>query len=362
MYRYIDYFIKCCIRRITRMLFKPKIFLTIVIILLITFFCFKSSVFAVYEGDDTYTDKNQTVFSAYDTINNDLVNRLSNSTSFGLQQLINRLKSSDYNYYVYYGELNGSSMINSSTYATNYLNIVLYPTTGFDRSSSVYDNYQGITTNISQLNSYSYLYRFNGNDLFSMENNVSVLIPSILWTYKTYTLTSFLNNSSQNQTNQIVESIEEQTTAIETQTQVQQETQNFIKDETIEEGSMTVDTSSFDTSDSSSVDTFFTDTIDMVKNSFLSINDDDVVTIEIPLPKTDQKLFLRSDMVSKYVAGTILGDIIQIFYIFLFGGYIVMFAYRIYTWCSTGEIAEKGVSSFIRYLDKNNQIISTYMM
>lgn len=361
MYRYIDYFIKCCIRRITRLLFNPKILLTILIILIITFFCFKSSVFAVYEGDNTYTDKNATLFSAYDTIANDLVNRLANSTS-STNVITQWLKNSNYNYYLYYGDKNGSSMINSSTYKTDILYIVIFSASSPDLSSTTYDNYQGIDTQIRLINNPFRMYYFEGNEPNSIDTYNSVYAPTSLLTYKNYGLVSYLNNSSAEETNKIVESIEEQTTAIETQTQVQQETQNFIKDETIEEGSMTVDTSSFDTSDSSSVDTFFTDTIDMVKNSFLSINDDDVVTIEIPLPKTTQKLVLRSDIVSRYVAGTTIGDIIQIFYIFLFGGYIVMFAYRIYCWCSTGEIAEKGVSAFIRYLDKNNQIISTYMM
>lgn len=39
-----------------------------------------------------------------------------------------------------------------------------------------------------------------------------------------------------------------------------------------------------------------------------------------------------------------------------------MYVYRMLRWLSTGEIAEKGVTGFILYLDKNNEIIKSFMM
>ena len=67
-------------------------------------------------------------------------------------------------------------------------------------------------------------------------------------------------------------------------------------------------------------------------------------------------------MISKHIQGTSLYVIIQAFWWYLIGGYIVMYVYRMLRWLSTGEVAEKGVSSFILYLDKNNEIIKSFMM
>lgn len=67
-------------------------------------------------------------------------------------------------------------------------------------------------------------------------------------------------------------------------------------------------------------------------------------------------------MISKHIQGTSLYVIIQAFWWYLIGGYIVMYVYRMLRWLSTGEVAEKGVTGFILYLDKNNEIIKSFMM
>lgn len=67
-------------------------------------------------------------------------------------------------------------------------------------------------------------------------------------------------------------------------------------------------------------------------------------------------------MISKYVKNTVVYTYIQVFWWAYIGLYIVLFAKRMFEWLSTGEIAEKGVSSFIRWLDKNNELINSSMM
>ncbi len=367
MYRYIDYFIKCIIRQFTRLIFKPKIFISVLVILLVLFLWFCNSSLAVYQGDDTYTDPNNTIYLAYKTINSDLINRLSNTTSSTLSSVINNLKRSDRSYYIYYGEPNGSSLINSSTFNTNDLFIAFYPSSS-QSSGTTFDIYQGISCTIRLITNTTAIFKINSDGITQIDAQ-NFYIPSVLINYYDSSLVDFINNSSSKETSEIVSAIEsqtqateQQTTKIEEQTQVQQDTQNFIKDESVEEGSMTISTSEFDTSDSADVDNFLSNFMNTVKSSFSGITSEDVVFINIPIPKTDQNIVLRSDILSSRLQGTSIYVIIQIFYVYLFGSYLCIYVYRIYSWLSTGQIAENGVSSFIRYLDKNNQIISTYMM
>lgn len=101
--------------------------------------------------------------------------------------------------------------------------------------------------------------------------------------------------------------------------------------------------------------------LNTIKNTFLGINNT-VETIEIPVPFTNSNIVLSSDMVSKHIQGTAIFTLIQALWWFVIGKYIVLFSYSMISWLSTGKIADKGISSFIEYLDKNNEIINSYMM
>lgn len=164
--------------------------------------------------------------------------------------------------------------------------------------------------------------------------------------------------TSQNETKQAIES---QTDAINTQTAVLDEQNNFLQDSNVNDESMDIKTDSFNVDDKEGVENFFTSTLEHIKSIFLNI-DDTVETIEIPLPHTTQKLVLSSDLLSKHIVNTSIYSLIQVFWWFVIGRYLIMFCKRIIDWLSTGEIAEKGPSAFIRYLDQNNELIKTYMM
>lgn len=336
MYRYIDYFIKCCIRRITRLIFKPKIFLTIVIILLITFFCFKSSVFAVYEGDDTYTDKNATLFASYDTIANDLVNRLANSTS-SINVITQWLKNSNYNYYLYYGDITGSSMINSSTYKTDILYIVIFSASSPELSSTAYDNYQGINTQIRLINNPYRMYYFEGNEPNSVDTYNSVYAPTSLLTYKPENLVNYLNNTSSSDTQEIVESIDNTTTAVDNlnNTILSADEGKAETDLNDTYNSVTSTTSSQDSNASSLFD-FFKQIYDVINNNIT--DGTDVITIQIGLPFVGGKsIELTSDILSNMISGTLLYNIIQVCYYSVFGMYVISTTWKIILWFQTGQ-------------------------
>lgn len=373
--RYIDYGIKYLIRRLIRTILKPKILISVFIIFIIAFFVFKIDSNA-YSGNDEYTDRYNTLFQTYDTLANDLIVRMSMSTSSNLSIFKSYLTNASFNYYIYYGDVNGSSMLDGYTLDTSIMYIAFVPSSDLNISPAPnYDTWQGLNVNIRQLMP-SYLFAFDKNSLAYFENPSDVTktlyVCSDLLTYKPQNLVNFLTNNSQIQSDSIVGAIQEQTQAtqqqtekIEQQTQVQQQTQDFLKDDTLDNNSMTIDTSSFGSIEQSShqqsVDNFFTGLLDTVYQAFTGINST-VDKITIPLPHTEQTIVLYSDIISKHISNTPIFSLIQMFWTFLFGSYIIVFVKRMLDWLSTGKLAEKGVFGFIEWLDIHNEIIKSYMM
>lgn len=360
--KYIDYAIKYIIRRIIRFIFKP-IVLCFLFIAFILFFVIVTDTQAVYLGDDTYTDPNNTILLAYDSVISDFVTRLS-STSSSTDLIVGLLKNPNYNYYVYYGNTDGSSMINGSTWKTTQMHILFFETS-VTPSFSTENNYQGIRCSIYESSDYAYYFVFNSSTLQNMTSfdiNINCQFPAILLPYKSSVLTNFLTDNSTKNSNDVVSAIED--TAQKTQDTIKDSTEQVtgtLTDSTVSDSSMTVDTSQYDVDDSEGVTNFITSFLDIVKKAFFYI-DSSVETITIPIPNTEQTVVLYSDIISKHITGTYIYTLIQSFWWFVIGGYIIIFAKRMIEWLSTGEIAEKGVFGFIWWLDVHNEIIKSYMM
>lgn len=368
---YFNYAIKCVIRNIIYKLMKPKTLLIIIISLIIIFLLSQYTNVFGWEGDNTYTDKNNTIIIQYDSLNQDLLNRIKYFTgnSTNIENLIDDLRNNNYNYYCFYGSPNGSSMISSSYYATNDLYIYFYDRENFGNSVTIYDNYQGMTTNIRVIESgFGRAYVFTGNSVSSWTPQ-SFYIPTVLINYKSSIIYNYINSEDEEQTNSIIgainnqtNSINQQTNTIHQQTQVIQETQDYISDNTVSDSSMSINTSSMSVNDNGTSN-FFTNFLNNVYNVFISINGDSTVsTITIPLLPTGYSLTLSSDIISRYVINTPIYVIIQAFWWFILGSYIINFIFRMVKWLSDGEIAEHGIFGFINWLDNYNVIIKSYMM
>lgn len=366
MYRYFDYAIKCVIRKIINLLFKPKIFL-ILAISFIAFWFFSNNyeTKAVYTGDDTYTDRNQTIFSAYGVIINDMISRLENSGNTEIKDFLN----DKYSFYCFYGDLNGSTMLNSSTFATSKLYVALYPKdTQTSSYSGVADTYQGMQCNIRTIKNVFLIYEFNNNTLTNLYSGSNIYVPVVLINYRNSDINSYLlDNSTSSITSSIdkqTNTIEQQTATIQEQTNTVNDTNNFIKDETVEENSMNVDISDFDVSDSEkNVDNFFTTFLSTIYNSFFSMSDE-VISLDIELPFVKNGVIsVKSNMIYEHIKNSWIYTTIQLFWTVVFGTYIVRFIYRIFSWLSSGKIATSGgISDFIWMLDTENTIIKSFMM
>lgn len=350
--RYFDYFIKCIIRRIVYIFCKPKILLTVLIIGVFLFLYTNSSQ-AVYTGDDTYTDRNATILASYDTIANDLVNRLSNATS-SANVIENYLRNGSYNYYLYYGSSDGSSMINSSTYKTDILYVAIFRASSPSFSQTSYSNYQGMDCNIVSTTPYS-IYYFEGNEPNNADNT-TVYLPSVLVTYKPQNLVNYLNNSSQEQTDDIVSSIQEQTNTIQEQTNTIKEQTDAMTNTDYDESTVNIDSSSADNVDNSSTTAIFTTLFDNFSNLLNNESWDSVSTITINLPFVDnaQGIELKSDILSSIVGNTLLATFINVFWYSLFGLYAFKFANNIYLSIKSGNI--------LNGLNLNNEVISSTML
>lgn len=301
---YFNYFIRCIIRQFTRLLFKPKYFFTILIVLLISFLLINSDVFAVYEGDDTYTDKNNTIVLAYDTINNDLINRLSNCES-STDILLNYLKNSNYDYYCYYGSVDGSTLINGSTYNTSRLYIAVYDSSTTIHSTT-FESYQGIQTSIYSISPYR-IYYFENNDIFS-SSVTNVLIPNVLISYKNYALINYINNSSNEQTNNIISAIED--SSKDTQNVITENTDKILSEDVSEDSISIVEDNTEDIT-AQGFDNIFT----IIMSAFLSEEYKDIV---IPLPHNSGNITIPSNFLENALGSSSwLVSFIHLFYYFL---------------------------------------------
>lgn len=366
---YFSYAIRCVIRRIIYFLTKPKYLLIIATSIIVIFLLSNYTTVFGWEGDNTYTDKNNTIAMNYESIVNDFIIRFNNvsHSNVNYNSLVSMLNNSELSFYLYYGDSNGSSMTGANYFVTSNLNIIFYNKSNPNPSISTSERYNGMFTNMYNLtDSIQDYYFFENGILYTSSKPSTVVVPGVLISYISPSWVNYYNNDSQEQTNDIVgaineqtNSINEQTNTIQEQTTIIQETQDFISDDTIQESNMTVDSSY--SVDNAGIDNFFTTFLNVIYNTFNNIGSEDV-TIQIPLPHGLEPITLHSNIISKYIVNTPIYIIIQTFWTFIFGSYLVMFIKRIIEWLSSGKVVEEGVFSFAEWMDIHNEIIKSYML
>lgn len=326
--KYFEYFIKCLIRNFARMIFKPKFFLIIVIIISLIFLLNYESL-AVYEGDDSYTDKNNTIFLSYDSICNDFLVRLNQNISTELgTEVINRLKNSQFSYYIYYGNLDGSSLISSSTFVTRNLHIYFWRNNNTNAEATTYDNWQGLDTSIYRVSGTGYTYSFNGSDLIKENDFSPCYIPNVLIGYESAAITNYITNSSKEETSSVIAAIESSSDKIE----------DTMTSTDYDESSVSIDSSSVDSVDDSSSTQLFTTVFTNFSNLLDSTNWNAVEQIEIGIPFVEEKIILKSDILSKIVGNSFLSTLITVSWYSLFGLYGFRYVTHIYHSVKSGDI------------------------
>lgn len=315
---FFDYFIRYTLIRSLNRIFKPKTLLTIVIILLIVFFVFKINSYAIYEGDDTYTDNNNTIFLAYDSICNDFISRMDNLKDDPYYDtIISYLNNSSYGYYIYYGDMNGLSMINGSTFAQTYMYVTFYEMNGNNSTATTYDSYQGMQTSVRKFNTIGIYSITSAIDNYAVNE---CYIPVALYNRRTAVITSYLQFLKDSSSSDIVTAINQQTNSINEQTNTINAQTEYLQEEP--------DSNDFSSSDLPS-DSGVTDITTDGFNSIFTMLYDSMTreptssdNISIAIPFTNKSFTIPYNYTSTYVPNA-LRSLISMFWYYVGGLFIV---------------------------------------
>lgn len=327
------------------------------------------------QGNDTYTDPNSSIFMMYDSYINDLSVRLMSSSSSDARDLVDRLTSSkSYSFIILYGHGNTDT---ENSY--DRMRVVLFPA-DMSYNASAYDQWKGMNCDVVfNSGSASLVYDFtNMNCVKSTPNsNEKFYFPDILLNRYNTSLIQVLSNLSNTDTNDIVGAINNQTAAVNNQTSaintqtntiaegndILQDTQDFVTDDSTDTNEMSVDTSQASIQDNTGIDNFFTTFLQGIQTRLENYDESEVTYLRIPFNIDGRYIEIPSNLLYKAIPPTFLRTLITTFWYYLFGGYIIMYAYRMIIWLESGEVfGEGGVSHFIDYLSKNNEVIKGYMM
>lgn len=329
---YLYYFI-----RIFREIFgRRKLKQIIILALVIIFLMFISSKLGAFATENVI-DINQSIYSSYESVASDFLNRLnfySSSSSIGVdtkENIINLLKNGNYNYYIYYNDNNGTSMVNGSTFNSYSLKIAFFEVQNVSLSNSIYENYLGYTTQISRTNNIYQIFTFENGNITSTSYSDFIHFPYLLYNYKPQVITNFLNT---NDTDKIVTAIEG--------------VEDSITSTDFDENEVDINTSTVDSVDDSTYNGLFTTIFNNFNNS---ISRDSVEIVSIPIPNTNDTIDIPSNIVSSHLGSLVL--LINAFWFYLFGLYAFKFINNLIVHIKDGSILE-GYSG--------NEVISSSMM
>lgn len=290
IFYYITYILNFILRLIKRHGKAILWFICIAVFLVICLYNPKSQ--AVYIGNDTYTDSQNNVLNAYNSIVLDFIKRYDNAVYAMVNiptPLQTSLKSNVTSFYFYYGDLNGLSMINGATYNQNIMYVLVYRNDSnyFTRTASVYDDYLG---NYADISKYTFtsgcrIYSFSGNSFTQVKgasDTFDVYLPNILFNYYT---DEFINYFYNNYTLQEVELLHDMNNKLSQVNQELQSQTDYLTEEPssddFSKNDLPTDSGVTATTDSG-LNSFFT----QIYNGFIAAPNYAQHTIKVPIPFT----------------------------------------------------------------------------
>lgn len=340
---YFRYFIKCCIRNISRLICKPKVLLVLGLSFLLLF-CFgkidvnaaegepiisyntidgitvDSSGIISFNGFKCYyipVYNNQTISYAYTTSSPAEIRTCftSSKPSVGVPIVGSWTQSNrDTGYSI---EIVQQSSING------FFCVFVYPTSGFV-NITFYDNSSTSDAIVNQTQQIIESDKKNTQDIINNNNKNTQDI---------------INNYNQS-SDKIVES--------------QEEINDSLTSTDYDESVLNIDTSDVADVDDSSSNQLFTTIFTNFSNLLDNSNWSQVEFIEIGLPYTDGKIELRSDILSKIVGNSFLKTLINIAWYSLFGLYCFKFTTNIYRAIKSGDI--------LNGLNLSDEVITSTML
>lgn len=345
-----------------------KILILALAFVLIFFIYTKLGAFAYsgLEGNDDYTDPNNSIYKAYDSYLDDLAIRINSSDDSDVQDLINDLLVNHYSFHVMYGQTN-----QDQNNEFRHMRVIIFNSDTTFLDTTQYTQWLQMNCQIVYNETAPiYVYDFDNMSCTRNTTMMTFYMPRMLINRYNNTLVEVLSNKTNSDTSSVVSAINEtnsklnQTNSrLSTMNDTLNDTQNFITDDSTDTTEMSIDTSQTTIDDNTGIDNFFTNFLTNLETTLTNYDESSVSTISIPLPHNMNPIVLRSDILYHAIPVGPLRTLIRLFWTFLFGGYIVSYIYRMIKWLSSGKVFDDGgVSDFIWYLDTNNEIIKGYMM
>ena len=378
---FINYFIKCCIRQLTKLIFNPKYFFTIVIILLFSFFILNIDSNAAEIIEDNTTA--------------DAIELIIQNENYEVQKAVEYLKKStllyDYNssnvLKDFFSELRSYYVDIAFNPQTNQIIFSLYNLGGM--TGEIYSDYyyplNSPTLSLGE-NPYTSYVKCDCSRLLRLQtftveidgtmtrnlatesvvlpicmfyhNNVGLLDVEYLWRSGSESESEFNNivTAITESNNKIIEEEKQNTEdIINSQKENAEKIENTIISTDYDDRVVNVDTSAVDNIDDSSSTQLFTAIFDNFSNLINSSNWNQVETITIGLPFVENSgIVLRSDMIKTILGDSFLTTIINVAWYSLFGLYVFRFVTHLYHSIKSGNIL--GGFSF------DNEVITSTML
>lgn len=350
---YFYYFVRIFREIFGRRALKKVLIIGIVAVVIMLLLKNNTFAYSGLEGDDTYTDPNNSIFQVYDGYLNDFAMRLNNSDDDDVADLIDRLTGTkQYSFVVYYGNA-------EYDYSNDFkhMRVVLFDSGVQFGTSTAYVAFHNMdceyvynTTNVGLV------YDFTDLSCTRSSLNRAIYVPYILINRYNQILVEVLSNKTDTSNSDIVSAlntqttkIQEQTTAINNQTTKIEEQTEAMTSTDYDDENVDIDTSVVDSVDQSTYTGLFTTVFTSFNNA---ISSDRVEYIRVPIPHAVDDILIPSNIVSAHISSTFLA-LIQGFWFYLFGFYGFKFVNNLIVKIKEGSILD-GYSS--------NDVISSDMM
>lgn len=345
MHYYFSYFIRCLIRNFARLLFKPKFFFTILIILVLLFFSFKINSFAA-EGEPVIS---------YNTVDGITVDSSGIISFNGFKCYYIPVYK---NQTISYAYTTASPAEIRTCFTTQKPSVGVSISGGWTQSNRD-TGYSIEIVQQSSINGYFcvFVYPFGGFEGITFYDNSSTSDAIVNQTQQ------IIESDKQN-TQDIIDNNDKNTEEIiANDNKNSQELQNTITDSSFEDSSITIDSSVSNIEQEESYNNFLMNIMNRFKDTVsTSPADDSPIEITFPIPFTDKSITLYSDMISKHISNTVIYVYLQVFYLAYFGWHLFKVGFRIINYFSEGSFLEQGLSPLINNLNEQNAIIKPFMM
>lgn len=346
---FFRYFIKTLIRKIVNIIFKPKNFFVLLLIILLTFSFLTINGYCA-SPDYVYGDPNLAILKIYDSFASDFVLKLNNFIDDDTSQyqgmakaILSFLKNSGFSYFISYEDPYGNTFLDGYTIDRDDLFITFYPSN--ETGSYVLDN-DALWGSVSYVNvlkaKYSssdcicYHIQTGQISVETIDSNTYFTFPTFLYGYRPTIITDYITSRTSSisaDLGGILDEAKKQTAALDSVNNNLEDLNNFLSDSNVSDGSY--DTPSVDSPDNT--EDGFNQAFTMITNTLTST---DYKPIELPLPFVKNKITIDPNFLYDLLGpNNLIVTLVSALSYFFVSSFIVKDISRILEKIKSGDIA-----------------------